>query len=591
MQSSYLHGWDEAFHGLVAKNMGNNPFYPVLYKKTFFVHGPDWYDTTIWLHKQPWFLWQMALSIKLLGASAFAVRLPSLIYMCVGIYFVYDIGKKIATERIGFYAALFYCLNNYMNEQLSGSIATDHNDVVFITLILAGIWAFVKHTIEPDKLKYVILIGVFCGTAILTKWLVALIILFCWFWYIVLNNKKEFYRIKLYVSFFKSFFIALAIALPWQIYISLRFPVESKNEYALNGKHMFEAIEGHSGDRYYYYDGLIQQYGYLSPLFCLLGIVLLHKYIRQKSMYYALLISFVFVYVFFTFVVTKMHGFTLPVSFFVFLGFGAIAHRFNEKIAANNRFAGKFLFTILALVFGFISFNLEAIQARHTNWKTAQQGTFWTESESELKEICDYINVTEKDTGYVYFNCDFPGNISFMFETNFVGYARLPSDYDVKTIKDKGYKIAILNRGILPVEIENNKEFKIISIDKFKVIKRDTCYLKSLKFGHFSNDNNKLTCNTNKAKFIFTYFKDGSVQIKTENNSLARIAYEYGGLILLDGTKYYVNERFRFEAITPTVFKIRTSENKYLRSNENGERVITSKFEDSDDFKFMLSQD
>lgn len=177
-----------------------------------------------------------------------------------------------------------------------------------------------------------------------------------------------------------------------------------------------------------------------------------------------------------------------------------------------------------------------------------------------------------------------------MFETKYIGYARLPDANDVKIIKSKGYKVAVLNTGTLPAEIENNKEFTIVCIPKFKITRRDTCYLKSLKHGYFSIDNNKLTCNSTKTRFIITTFEDGSSQIKTENNLFARIAFEYGGLILFDGTKYNLNERFKFENSNNFLFKIKTFHNRYLKTNEDGERVIFDKYAESNEFKFQLSK-
>ncbi len=586
----YLFAWDEVFHGLVAKNMVANPFSPELYHKTFFKLGLYWGDTTIWVHKQPWFLWQMALSIKVFGASAFAVRLPSLIYMCLSVFFIYDIGKKITNERIGFYAALFFSLNNHINDFVSGRIATDHNDVVFMGLIIASFWAFVNYVSTEKKFKYVILIGVFCGLAILTKWLVALIIFFCWFIYIISNNKAIFYKISLYYDFLKSLIIALVISMPWQIYIMLRYPAESSIEYDFNKKHITEALEGHAGDSYFYVEVLKIQYGYLAPLFCLVGIVLLYRYMKERTMYLALISSFVFIYLFFTFVQTKMLGFTTIVSFIVFLGFGAIANRMHDEFFASHKFK-KFLFIGIVLFFGFLSFNIEDVQEKFTSWKVVEKDLFYLEREENNKETAELINSIEKDKTHVLFNCDFPGNISYMFETGLIAYSRPPSSEDVKVIKDNGYKVGIINTGLLPPEIENNSDFKIYSIDKFTLIRKDTLYLKSVKFGYFSNSNDKLTTDSvNKTKLVFSLFKDGKFQIKTINNTVARIDYGYGGLITLNGKIYNSTSSFKFEFIEKNTFRIKTFENKYLKTNINGERIISDKLTEEDDFKFQLSR-
>lgn len=586
----YLFAWDEVFHGLVAKNMVNNPFSPELYHKTFFKPGLHWSDTIIWVHKQPWFLWQMALSIKVFGASAFAVRLPSLIYMCLSVFFIYDIGKKIANERLGFYAALFFSLNNHINDFLSGRIPTDHNDVIFMGLIIASFWAFVNYISTEKKFKYVMFIGVFCGLAILTKWLVALIVFFCWFIYIVSNNKTIFYKISLYFDFLKSLIIALVISMPWQLYIMLKYPIEASIEYDFNKKHITEALEGHSGDSYFYFEILKIQYGYLAPLFCLLGIVLLYKYMKQKTMYLALISSFVFIYLFFTFVQTKMLGFTTIFSFIVFLGFGAIVNTMHDEFFANSNFK-KFLFIGIVLFFGFISFNIEGMQEKFTSWKVVEKDLFYLEREDNNKKTAEHINNIEKDKTYVLFNCDFPGNISYMFETGLIAYSRPPSPEDVKVIKDNGYKIGIINTGLLPPEIENNLDFKIYSIDKFTLVRRDTLFLKSVKFGYFSNSSDKLTTDSvNKTKLVFSLFKDGKFQIKTINNTVARIDYGYGGLITLNGKIYNSTSSFKFEFIEKNIFRIKTFENKYLKTNINGERIISDKLTNEDDFKFQLSR-
>ena len=55
----------------------------------------------------------------------------------------------------------------HINDFVSGRIATDHNDVIFMGLIIASFWAFVNYVSTEKKFKYVILIGVFCGAGIL----------------------------------------------------------------------------------------------------------------------------------------------------------------------------------------------------------------------------------------------------------------------------------------------------------------------------------------------------------------------------------------------------------------------------------------
>src|SRR5215203_5533899 len=76
----FLHDWDERFHALVARNLMDHPFKPMLRKNPIDNYDPNsWCCNHIWLHKQPLFMWQMALSMKIFGTSVLSMRLPSII--------------------------------------------------------------------------------------------------------------------------------------------------------------------------------------------------------------------------------------------------------------------------------------------------------------------------------------------------------------------------------------------------------------------------------------------------------------------------------------------------------------------------------
>ena len=79
----YLHEWDERIHALVAKHMIIDPFKPMLIPEHLLPFDKnDVSYTDIWVHKQPLFLWQMALSMKLFGVNLVAMRLPSALSLC-----------------------------------------------------------------------------------------------------------------------------------------------------------------------------------------------------------------------------------------------------------------------------------------------------------------------------------------------------------------------------------------------------------------------------------------------------------------------------------------------------------------------------
>ena len=132
-KKKYIHDWDERFHALVAKNMMAHPFRPTLIAHPVLDYNvADWANNHVWVHKQPVFLWQMALSMNLFGVSPFAVRLPSAILGVFMIYFVYDIGRKwLKRDDVAYIGAFLATFSYYALELTSGWRSLEHNDLVF----------------------------------------------------------------------------------------------------------------------------------------------------------------------------------------------------------------------------------------------------------------------------------------------------------------------------------------------------------------------------------------------------------------------------------------------------------------------------
>src|SRR5687768_11870528 len=66
----FIYDWDEQYHALVAKNLADHPGIPKLYSEPL-LHPEEmrWDKNHIWLHKPPLFLWLIAMSIKIFGAT------------------------------------------------------------------------------------------------------------------------------------------------------------------------------------------------------------------------------------------------------------------------------------------------------------------------------------------------------------------------------------------------------------------------------------------------------------------------------------------------------------------------------------------
>src|ERR1051326_526477 len=249
----FLNLWDEQYHALVAKNMMQHPFTPMLVTNPVLpYYFENWSKNHIWLHKQPLFLWQMALSMKLFGVNEFAVRLPSAIMSALCVLLIFRMGKLLMNEKVGWYAAFLFAFSNFQLEFALGRINTDHNDLAFMFYVTASIWAWLEYE-HSKKIKWIILTGVFSGMAVLVKWLTGLLVFGGWT-LALLFVKEERSKWKNYRNILFSFFIALAVFLPWQIYKSMMFPIESAIEYKFYALHFTIPLDGHDGPWWYHFE-------------------------------------------------------------------------------------------------------------------------------------------------------------------------------------------------------------------------------------------------------------------------------------------------------------------------------------------------
>lgn len=335
----YLSPWDEQFHALVAKSCMSHPLTPTLYDEAI-VEGHDytsWIGAHVWLHKQPLFLWQIALCFKLFGVSEFTLRLSSVIQCTLLIPIVYQIAKRL-TQNINtaFLAGVATACSWFLIRLTTGLENTDHNDVCFVFYVTASLWAFVEYLHhEREKWVWVLLIGLFSGAAVLTKWLAGFLVFLCWGLYLLAEHRFAFRQWKV-SHLLAAVGITLAIVLPWQLYILSQFPDLAQQELFYNFKHINNAVESHQGSFWYPLIVLPLQYfghGYrcqtatfewnLHAIICYIvlgfGYFRLLKGLRKNSLRWMVVGTTLFVLVFFGLAGTKMPAFTFILCSFGFL--------------------------------------------------------------------------------------------------------------------------------------------------------------------------------------------------------------------------------------------------------------------------------
>lgn len=462
--NSHLHLWDEQFHAIVAKNMIENPFNPMLYKSPVFPYDKfSWVGGHIWLHKQPLFLWQMAISMKIFGVNTLALRLPSIIMSTLVILIIYRIGTITLTKQAGYFAAFIFATSSFVLQISSGAIHTDHNDVAFLFYISASIWAWTEYEISSEKRKkvFLVLIGIFSGSAILVKWLTGLLVFSGWGIAILLNKhrRKSFSE---YLNLLISFSIAIIIFLPWQIYILIKFPEISRYEFALNTRHFFEVIEGHGGTFWHHINLSNELYG-INKFFLILTVLFFIWSLKNKTFRYSFATFIFIVYLFFSVAASKMVAFTWCISFLIYLSIGNLIDRSLKYLVIkpkNDKFkllTNSFQLTLL-LTIAFFNLDIERLQEKYTIWNKDDNSHFAIRLKTTpiIKKLPKIVPDLHK---YAVFNTNPDDNVQVMFFTDAIAaYSFVPNESDYLRLNSEEIKLAIFDNGDLPIYLREDPE-------------------------------------------------------------------------------------------------------------------------------------
>lgn len=459
----YLHEWDERYHALVAKHMIEMPFEPMLFAKHIMAFNPnDWAYTHIWVHKQPLFLWQMAISMKIFGVNTFGLRLPSALLGTIMVWLTYDICRKwIEDKQVAFIAAFLSAFAHYTLELISGAISLDHNDLAFVFYMTCCFWAFTRYVHSDFKMKWALLIGVFAGLSILNKWLVGLLIFGGWVVYLFSSSYRLDY--KKYVHLGVSIVVACIVFIPWQIYIRHAFPVESAIAFEYNRKHLSDDL-GHPGNGFFHFKFLRTAYNNVLLIFFGVGLGwILSSKNANRNISGAFLSMIAAIFLFFSFfVATKMPAFVYPVSGLVliiaasgFYGSFGLLFKYLDLSSLHRR---QILF-ILTLGLAYISLKpMEIIQDRDIN-NVARNNKIHNTS------MYKQVDIDALDQRVI-LNCRPYENIELMFFKDVIAYHWYPPENIVDSLQNAGYKFAAFDynndQQKLPEYITSDKDITLM---------------------------------------------------------------------------------------------------------------------------------
>lgn len=419
----FLHEWDERYHALVAKNLSEHPLRPTLYEHPVLPYNPSsWGSNHIWVHKQPIPLWQMAICIKLFGTNEWAVRLPSIITSLIGIILIFHVAAYFFNRKTAFIAAFLLSISGIVTDLVSGRIATDHIDAIFLFYTLLTTFFIIRH-MEAKKHYFLVLAGLSLGCALMTKWLPALVCL-----PVTIILMRYTHRYTWTTICFRITVIVLcaaAIVAPWHIYINKAFPLETALEYSHMSRHITEYLDGHKHHILYHFDMLRIIYGELVYLPMAWFTCKALKYRAPKHL--ALCAWFWIVYLFFTIVATKMQAYTIITAPAIFI---ITAFAFTKLMAYRKRLKYPSLAAIVAILF-------IALPIRYT----IERVSFFAPKE-RAPQWSEHIKKWSYPSGSVIFNCPHP--IEAMFYHNYTVYEHVPEKNVLDSLSAKGYNVVVL---------------------------------------------------------------------------------------------------------------------------------------------------
>ena len=239
---------DESYHALVAKNLIQHPLTPTLYDKPWLEYDyRDWQNNHVWLHKPPVPLWQMALSMALLGVNTLALRLPSALLATAAVYLTYAIGRELLNDRrAALIAAALQGFNPAITSLVHGYVFSDHIDIAVLFWVELSVY-FLVRAIKSGSMRWTALAGTAQGLAYLSKsypaFVITAVAAVAVFLPLVGLAGRE--QVRLRGRHLAILLIATLITIaPWTIWCIVKFPREFWWEQAQVFRHLGTNIEG-----------------------------------------------------------------------------------------------------------------------------------------------------------------------------------------------------------------------------------------------------------------------------------------------------------------------------------------------------------
>ncbi len=196
----HLFDWDEINFAESAREMiASGNYFSVQINFTRFTEKP------------PLFFWMQVVSMKVFGVNEFSARFPNAICGIVTLVVLFRIGKQIFNEQFARIWVMVY-LGTFVTFLYFKSGIIDPWFNLFIFLAIYHFYSLTT-TLKVNRLKHLVLTGIFLGLAVLTKGPVAILIaLLTYLVVVVLNRFRFFINGKEFVTIFAT---TLIVCFAW----------------------------------------------------------------------------------------------------------------------------------------------------------------------------------------------------------------------------------------------------------------------------------------------------------------------------------------------------------------------------------------
>jgi 4-amino-4-deoxy-L-arabinose transferase-like glycosyltransferase len=313
-----LSPWDERYHALVAVHALEHPLVPTLVQDPLVEPAADdWKHVRIWLHKPPLATWLMAGAMAVFGANEVALRVPSIFLASFGVWLVFAIARRFASERAALVAAGLAAWQARSLDLVGGLRATDHVDVALTFAVALGALAALRaaEAYGGPRGRFALrtaLVGAATALAYYAKETPSLAVIAVFFFFLCARQAS--WRVRLAAPA-AALGVAAALVAPWLIYTANAFPAEAAVARARGAKYFFNVVDHQGGPWWYHFGNLPGDFGWLAPV-ALVGFAI--EAARRRRECWPLLAWFALVYGVFTLAATKMQSYVLiaaPVTF------------------------------------------------------------------------------------------------------------------------------------------------------------------------------------------------------------------------------------------------------------------------------------